>query len=129
MPFILGQKKTNELLFTGDVMDAGAALRAGMINRVVADDEIDTEVEGLVRKIAPTPLAVLRLTKIALLRAYEAMGLRQAVGTNLDLSAMLNAADTPEQREFMDIVKSQGLRAALAWRDSRYGEVLGGVKA
>jgi hypothetical protein len=29
----------------------------------------------------------------------------------------------------MDIVKSQGLKAALAWRDSRYGEVLGGVKA
>ena len=129
MPFVLGQKKTNELLFTGDVIDAEAALRAGMINRVVPDDEIEAEVEGLVRKIAPTPLPVLRLTKIALLRAYEAMGLRQAVGANLDLSAMLNAADTPEQREFMDIVKSQGLKAALAWRDSRYGEVLGGVKA
>ena len=129
MPFVLGQKKTNELLFTGDVIDAEAALRAGMINRVVPDDEIDAEVEALVRKIAPTPLPVLRLTKIALLRAFEAMGLRQAVDANLDLSAMLNAADTPEQREFMEIVKSQGLKAALAWRDSRYGEVLGGVKA
>ena len=81
-----------------------------MINRVVADDEIEAEVEGLVRKIAPTPLPVLRLTKIALVRAYEAMGLREAVDVNLDLSAMLNAADTPEQREFMEIVKSQGLR-------------------
>jgi enoyl-CoA hydratase len=129
MPYVLGQKKTNELLFTGDVIDAAAALAAGMVNRVVADDAIESEVEGLVIKIAPTPLPVLRLTKIALVRAYEAMGLRQAVGTNLDLSAMLNAADTPEQREFMDIVKSQGLKAALAWRDSRYGEVLGGVKA
>jgi enoyl-CoA hydratase len=129
MPYVLGQKKTNELLFTGDVIDAGAALRAGLVNRVVADDAIEAEVEALVIKIAPTPLPVLRLTKIALLRAYESMGLRQAVGTNLDLSAMLNAADTPEQREFMDIVKSQGLKAALAWRDSRYGEVLGGVKA
>jgi enoyl-CoA hydratase len=129
MPFILGQKMTNELLFTGDVIDAEAALRAGMINRVVPADELEAEVDGLIRKIAPTPLPVLRLTKIALLRAYEAMGLRQAVGANLDLSAMLNAADTPEQREFMEIVKSQGLRAALAWRDSRYGEVLGGVKA
>jgi enoyl-CoA hydratase len=129
MPYVLGQKKTNELLFTGDVIDAGAALRAGLVNRVVADDAIEAEVEALVIKIAPTPLPVLRLTKIALLRAYESMGLRQSVGTNLDLSAMLNAADTPEQREFMDIVKSQGLKAALAWRDSRYGEVLGGVKA
>jgi enoyl-CoA hydratase len=72
---------------------------------------------------------VLRLTKIALVRAYEAMGLREAVNMNLDLSSMLNAADTPEQREFMEIVRSQGLKAALAWRDSRYGEVLGGASA
>jgi enoyl-CoA hydratase len=127
MPFILGQKKTNELLFTGDMIDAEAAERAGMINRVVADGEIEAAVEELVRKIAPTPLPVLRLTKIALVRAYEAMGLREAVNMNLDLSSMLNAADTPEQREFMSIVQSQGLKAALAWRDSRYGEVLGGV--
>ena len=127
MPFILGQKKTNELLFTGDMIDAEAAERAGMINRVVADGEIDAAVDELVRKIAPTPLPVLRLTKIALVRAYEAMGLREAVNMNLDLSSMLNAADTPEQREFMSIVQSQGLKAALAWRDSRYGEVLGGV--
>ena len=127
MPFILGQKKTNELLFTGDMIDAEAADRAGMINLVVADGEIEAAVEELVRKIAPTPLPVLRLTKIALVRAFEAMGLREAVNMNLDLSSMLNAADTPEQREFMSIVQSQGLKAALAWRDSRYGEVLGGV--
>ncbi len=127
MPFILGQKKTNELLFTGDMIDAEAAERAGMINRVVPDDRVDAEVDDLVRKIAPTPLPVLRLTKIALVRAFEAMGLREAVNMNLDLSSMLNAADMPEQREFMEIVRTQGLKAALTWRDSRYGEVLGGV--
>ncbi len=127
MPFILGQKKTNELLFTGDMIGAEAAERAGMINRVVPDGDVESAVTQLVAKIAPTPLPVLRLTKIALVRAYEAMGLRQAVSANLDLSSMLNAADTPEQREFMEIVKSQGLKAALAWRDNRYGEVLGGV--
>ena len=129
MPFILGQKRTNELLFTGDMIDAETAERAGLVNRVVPDDAVDAEVEALVRKIAPTPLPVLRLTKIALVRAYEAMGLREAVNMNLDLSSMLNAADTPEQREFMEIVRSQGLKAALAWRDNRYGEVLGGASA
>jgi enoyl-CoA hydratase len=68
---------------------------------------------------------VLRLTKLALVRAYEAMGLRSAVASNLDLSAILNAADAPEQREFDQIVAAKGLKAALKWRDSRYGE-LGG---
>jgi enoyl-CoA hydratase len=125
MPFLLGQKKTNELLFTGDAIDAAEAERIGLVNRVVSEDELEQAVEALVRKIVPTPLPVLRLTKLALLRAYEAMGLRSAVLANLDLSAILNAADTPEQRRFDEIVSSQGLKAALAWRDSRYDEELG----
>jgi hypothetical protein len=53
------------------------------------------------------------------------MGLRSAVLSNLDLSAILNAAETPEQRQFDEIVSERGLKAALAWRDSRYGEELG----
>jgi enoyl-CoA hydratase len=125
MPYLLGQKKTNELLFTGDAVDAHEAERIGLVNRVVSVEQLEEAVEELVRKIAPTPLPVLRLTKLALLRAYEAMGLRSAVHANLDLSAILNAADTPEQREFDEIVSSRGLKAALAWRDSRYGEQLG----
>jgi len=125
MPFLLGQKKTNELLFTGDAIDAAEAERIGLVNRVVASDRLEEAVDELVRKIAPTPLPVLRLTKRALLRAYEAIGLRSAVLSNLDLSAILNAADTPEQRQFDEIVSTQGLKAALAWRDSRYGEQLG----
>ena len=123
MPFVLGQKKTNELLFTGDWVDAHEAERLGLVNRVAPADGLEAAVDALVAKIAPTPLPVLRLTKLALNRAYEAMGLRQAVNANLDLSAILNAAETPEQREFDEIVASQGLKAALAWRDSRYGGV------
>ena len=125
MPFLLGQKKTNELLLTGDAVDAVEAERIGLVNRVVPGAELEAAVAELVRKIAPTPLPVLRLTKLALTRAYEAMGLRGAVAANLDLSAVLNAADTPEQREFDRIVAAEGLKAALAWRDARYGEALG----
>ncbi len=124
MPFVIGQKKTNELLYTGDAVDAREAYRLGLVNHVVPIDALDAEVAELVRKIAPTPLPVLRLTKIALTRAYEAMGLRQAVGMNLEISAVLNTAGTPEQVEFNRIAKEQGLKAALAWRDSRYGEAL-----
>jgi enoyl-CoA hydratase len=121
MPFVLGQKKTSELLFTGDTIDAEEAARLGLVNRVTADAGVEGEVRALAAKIAPTPLPILRLTKLALIRAYEAMGVREAVAANLDLSAMLNAADVPEQREFDRIAREQGLRAALDWRDARYG--------
>jgi len=122
MPFILGQKKTNELLFTGDTIDAREAERLGLVNRVVPVDQLEVEATRLAELIAVTPLAVLRLTKMALNRAYEAMGLREAVNANLDLSSILNAGDSPEQQEFDQIVKSQGLKAALVWRDERYGK-------
>jgi enoyl-CoA hydratase/carnithine racemase len=121
MPFVLGQKKTNELLYTGDVISAEEALKLGLVNRIVPADRLEAEVEALVAKIARTPLPVLSLTKQALLRAYEAMGLREAVAANLSLSTLLNSADTPEQREFDRIAAEQGLRAALDWRDKRYG--------
>ena len=123
MPFLIGQKKTNELLFTGDVIDAHEAHRIGLVNRVVAAGELDDAVAELTAKIAPTPAAVLRHTKLALLRAYEAAGLTQAVAANLDISSILNAAETPEQREFDAIVTRDGLKAALQWRDSRYGRI------
>jgi enoyl-CoA hydratase len=123
MPFLIGQKKTNELLFTGDVIDAVEAERIGLINRVVPADRLEAELDALVAKIAPTPLAVLRYTKLAMLRTYEAMGLSQAVSANLDLSAILNASNTPEQREFDTIAARDGLKAALAWRDQRYGSI------
>jgi len=123
MPFLIGQKKTNELLFTGDVIDAAEAHRIGLVNQVVTADELDDAVARLTARIVPTPAAVLRLTKLALLRAYEAGGLPEAVAANLDISSILNGADTPEQREFDAIVARDGLKAALAWRDSRYGKI------
>lgn len=129
MPFVLGQKKTSELLFTGDWIDATEALRVGLVNRVVASEALMEAVEELVAKIAPTPLETLRLTKTALTRAYEAMGLRAAVAANLELSVILNSLDSPEQREFDRLASEQGLRAALAWRDARYRDgALGDVE-
>jgi enoyl-CoA hydratase len=124
MPFILGERRTRELLLTGDTIDAPTALQWGLVNRVVAADELDAEVDRFAARIAPTPLEVLRLTKLALNRATRAMGLLEAVEANLDLSAVLNAANTPEQQEFDRTVREQGLKAALAWRDRRYGEIL-----
>ncbi|WP_299852268.1 enoyl-CoA hydratase/isomerase family protein [uncultured Roseovarius sp.] len=121
MPFILGQKKTMELLLTGDTIDAVEAERVGMINRVVRPEELEVAVQKLAQKIALTPLVTLRLTKTALTRAYEAMGLRNAVNVNLDLAATLNAAEAPEKAQFVKLVRDEGLRKALDFRDKRYG--------
>ncbi len=125
MPFVLGQKKTMELLLTGDTVGAAEAERIGLVNRVVSPDALADAVQQLAEKIALTPLVTLRLTKIALTRAYEAMGLRNAVNVNLDVAATLNAAYAPEKAQFGELVATKGLREALNWRDSRYGALSG----
>ena len=67
--------------------------------------------------------------KMALNRAQKAAGLLEAVEANLDLSALLNGAQTPEQEAFDELVRTEGVKAALAWRDKRYGEILGELGA
>lgn len=123
MPFMLGQKKTNELLFTGDVVDAATAEKLGMVNHVVPTVDLESTVETLAKKIALTPLPILKYTKRSLMRAYEAKGLRQAVESNLDIAAVLNSAYSKEREEFTELVATKGLGAALAWRDERYGQL------
>lgn len=125
MPFVIGERRTRELLLTGDTIDAQTALEWGVANRVVPADRLEAEVGEWIARIAPTPLRVLQLTKQALNRAQKASGLLEAVEANLDLSALLNGAQTPEQQAFDEIVRAEGVKAALAWRDQRYGEILG----
>jgi enoyl-CoA hydratase len=124
MPYLIGQKKTRELLLTGDLIDAVEAERIGLVNRVVPADRLAAEVDALADRLARTPPEVMSLTKQMLNRAMDAAGFRAAVDAGLDLGAIINAADTPEQREWDEIVRRDGLKAALAWRDRRYDERL-----
>ncbi len=126
MPFLIGQKKTRELLLTGDLIDAVEAERIGLINRVVPAEALAAEVDALADRLARTPPDVMAPTKRMLNRAMDATGFRIAVEAGIDLGAIINAADTPEQREWDAIVRRDGLKAALAWRDARYEERLGG---
>lgn len=120
MPLMIGSKKASELLFTGDDIDAKEAFRIGLINRIIESEQLQDHVQKLAEKIALTPLEVLKLTKISLTRLHESMGVREGLAANVDISSILNSAMTPEQTQFYEITRSDGLKAALAWRDDRY---------
>lgn len=55
----LGRKKTLELILTGDIIDSNEALRIGLINKVVADEDLVEETKKYAKKLAdknPTAL-------------------------------------------------------------------------
>jgi enoyl-CoA hydratase len=122
MPFVIGQKRTRELLLTGDLIDATEAERIGLVNRVVPGDRLVAEVDALAEKLARVPPDVMAPTKLMLNRAMDAAGFAAAVEMGLDLQSFVNMSATA--REFDAIVRAEGLKAALAWRDRRYDERL-----
>lgn len=70
-------KQAMEMLLTGDFMDAETAQSQGLVNRVVAPEELDAEVEKLVQAIVQKPATAVRMGKELLYRQRE-LGLQAA---------------------------------------------------
>jgi enoyl-CoA hydratase/carnithine racemase len=73
----LPRKAAMEMLLTGEAVDADAALRLGLVNRVVAPEELAAETAAMARFIASKPRATLRLGKEAFYHQME-LGLSAA---------------------------------------------------
>jgi len=121
MPWLSGPKKAKEFLLTGnDRIDAAEALACGLINRVVPlGSELDIAL-ALAREIAVNDRAKVAMTKRAINRGFEMMGMLAALDMGLDTDIQIEALQTPEGQEFKAIAKRDGLKAALAWRDARF---------
>ncbi|MGC1403887.1 MAG: enoyl-CoA hydratase-related protein [Thermodesulfobacteriota bacterium] len=59
----IGQKRTLEMLFTGNFISAQKALEWGLVNRVVPDEKLEEETWKLAREIAQYSLKVLGISK------------------------------------------------------------------
>jgi enoyl-CoA hydratase/carnithine racemase len=120
MPFVIGQKRARELLYTGDPIDAETALAFGMVNRVVPRAQLETVTLTLARRIALMAPEALAATKLALNRGADAAGLRNAIRAGLDVLAPLYAARTEIGTAFDAIREKEGLGAALRWRAAQF---------
>ena len=59
----INRKQAMEMLLTGEFIDAKTALQYGLVNKVVASDELDHAVDDLVENIIRHPNTVIRLGK------------------------------------------------------------------
>lgn len=72
LPRLVGKGRAMELLFTGDMIDAAEAYRIGLVNKVVAPDQLMSAAKALAGKImSRAPLAV-RLCKTAVNKGLNA---------------------------------------------------------
>jgi len=65
------RKKANEMLLLGERMDAHEALAAGIVNRVVPDEELDGAVADWATRLAGKSPVIMRLGKEAMRRQLD----------------------------------------------------------
>ena len=83
------------LLLTGDdEVSAERALALGLINRVVDADRLSAEAEACARQLASNDPTAVRLTKRAINRSFEIMGLRQALQKALAIDVEIESSAT-----------------------------------
>jgi enoyl-CoA hydratase len=121
LPWVVGVRTAKELLFTGeDRISADDALRVGLVNRVVARDELDDATLALAEEIAKNEPFVVQTTKRALNRAWDVAGFRAALAANTELDVLIETSNLPARDEFRRITAEEGLKSAIAWRDAKF---------
>jgi 2-(1,2-epoxy-1,2-dihydrophenyl)acetyl-CoA isomerase len=96
LPRIVGTAKASELIFTGDTIDAAEALRLGIVNAVVAPEELMAEAYKLARKIAAGPAVAIQLAKRAI---HHNQDVDLRAGLEFETFAQGICRDTDDARE------------------------------
>jgi enoyl-CoA hydratase/carnithine racemase len=121
LPWMVGPKAAKDIILTGDdSLNADRALALGIVSRVVPDGEHLATALRIARHIAVIDPDLVRDTKKALNRTYEIQGMRAALDAALDIDHAIESHGSPDKRKFMELAREQGLKAALAWRESRF---------
>lgn len=120
LPWLAGPKAAKYLLLTGDDRVSAAEAQAmGLVNRVVPAPSLLDEALALAGRIAANDPQAVRMTKKAINRSLDIGGMRQALLAALEIDVTIETNETAESREFNEILKRHGAKAAIAWRAGR----------
>jgi len=121
LPWVVGPKLAKEIILLGeDRIPAVRAREIGMVNRVVPAHELEGVALTIANHIAAVDPNLVKETKRAINRAFEASNMLQALEEALAIDLAVEGAGSPDKIQFMEIARREGLKAALAWRDARF---------
>jgi enoyl-CoA hydratase len=90
-PWVMNPRAAKELLFTGARFPAQRAYDLGMVNQVVAADQLESTVVGLAEQIASMPSFGLALAKKAVNQSEDLQGLRAGMDSVFGLHHFAHA--------------------------------------
>lgn len=118
-PMLIGYRKTKELLYTSRLINAHEAEKIGLINEVVAHEDLDARVALLAAHIARAPSDNLSILKEVSNTWFENMGMEPSVRRGADLDAIYHQFDS--FKDFFQTLRKEGVKAAFKKRRELYG--------
>jgi enoyl-CoA hydratase/carnithine racemase len=118
---LAGFKNALRYSLTGDHVDAKEALRIGLVNQVVAKDQLLETCFQFVERVAHVPPETVKINLHISTLGMEMMGLRKAWTLNAELAAMARLTKREEfNQRLEDAKKKGGLAAFLQERDAPF---------
>jgi len=108
-PLLVGVHRAKELLMTGNMLDAREAERIGLVNRVVAPDDVLTNALDLARRLAEGPSLAINNTKMSINKR-----LRQ------DVNLILDYSPSREERTFHSKDHREAVQAFVEKRKPKF---------
>jgi enoyl-CoA hydratase len=123
-PFVAAQcglKRANELLMTGRRFDAEEAERLGLINRVVAADELENEVNELAKAICSLPREGIASSRVVAHMSMDMLGYPGMFTPHYGVHPQVVMMERLEDEfDFRKRIAAVGFKEALAERDAYY---------
>lgn len=104
IPRLIGFGRARELLMLGETIDAETALRWGLVERVVAPEALDREVEKMLAALFSAGACAVRLQK-ELIRAWEKLPAERAIAAGI--GAFVKAFETDEPRRMLSAFRDR----------------------
>ena len=124
MPWDLGARKAKEYLFTGDYVDAQAALRLGLVNRVVPRAALAPETLELAQRIALQDPFALKMAKASVNETLDIQGQRRAIEAAFK-NYMLTIPHRQRLGTYGAEARAKSVKERIQTRDRKFGDAPG----
>ena len=119
-PWIVGLRRSMEMMLTGDSISGKEAVESGFANRSFPLDELEDRVLEMAERVARVPTDIQQFNKRAVHRQMDAMGIRAGLRAGTEMQAL--ATYSQSTRAHLKEMAEGGLNKALSNRDRDFGD-------
>lgn len=120
--WLMGIRNAKEVMMLGEKFGADEAHQYGLVNWVVQAEELDAKVEEVASRLAKMPTETMQLMKYMITRSADMQGMADMQSWGLDIFVLSKIMMTPEKEKFSSLAKERGMREALAWTRTEFGD-------